>query len=322
MEIKDILGLKRIERLLKVCSKGIGACAKPILKRLNASADANEVKKISGAIADAESLPVEIKYKGENLQIESLPKGPSHRAVERFIFQEKKKQSNTEKIIGYSANALLSESEENVSDDPIDEDWITRFFRVSEDISNDHMQELWGRVLAGEVKRPNSFALRTLDILRNFTKEEAESFARIAKLRIQFGYRNSFLLYVQDYSPFEVPYDDVLLVKELKLLAEDKNVILTFSIKPEQICTFIIGKTGLLCKAEKEVSVRFPIIDFTVPGQQLTQLIPQDEAPPEDYLKLLAKHLKSDGVTFRISDHEVLPDGMLSFTNQRPLQID
>jgi hypothetical protein len=42
--------------------------------------------------------------------------------------------------------------ENDVSDTPVDEDWIVRFFNVVEDISDEMMQQLWGRILAGEVK--------------------------------------------------------------------------------------------------------------------------------------------------------------------------
>jgi len=39
-----------------------------------------------------------------------------------------------------------------------------------------------GKVLAGEVKRPGSYSLRALDLLKNMTQQEAEMFVRVGKV--------------------------------------------------------------------------------------------------------------------------------------------
>ena len=63
----------------------------------------------------------------------------------------------------------LSESD-NVSD--IDEDWIEAFFRECEDISDEQMQMLWGRILSEEAKSKGSFS-QNLKLLSTISKEEA-----------------------------------------------------------------------------------------------------------------------------------------------------
>ncbi|TOE67204.1 hypothetical protein CGJ37_24880, partial [Vibrio parahaemolyticus] len=74
------------------------------------------------------------------LELEGIEK----RAVERFLKRETKRQENIENITMQAAQSL-SESD-NVSD--IDEDWIEAFFRECEDISDEQMQMLWGRILS------------------------------------------------------------------------------------------------------------------------------------------------------------------------------
>lgn len=61
-------------------------------------------------------------------------------------------------------------------EEPIDFDWLMRFFDAVGNISNEELQKLWGKVLAGEVKNPGNFSLRTLDIVRNMTQKEAKLF--------------------------------------------------------------------------------------------------------------------------------------------------
>ena len=72
-----------------------------------------------------------------------------------------------------------------MSSDNVDEDWITRFFNIVEDISNEQMQNLWGRILSGEIKQPSTYFLRTLEILRNISPSEAEIFRKVAELALK-----------------------------------------------------------------------------------------------------------------------------------------
>ena len=60
----------------------------------------------------------------------------------------------------------------------MDEDWIARFFELAKDVSREEMQKLWGRLLAGEISKPGQFSLRTLEVLRNLSAEEAKLFER------------------------------------------------------------------------------------------------------------------------------------------------
>jgi len=53
-------------------------------------------------------------------------------------------------------------------------DWFVRFFEDAGNISDEKMQEIWAKVLAGEIKQPGSFSLRTLEVLRNLSSDEAE----------------------------------------------------------------------------------------------------------------------------------------------------
>lgn len=71
-------------------------------------------------------------------------------------------------------------------DEPIapncpDEDWLNLFERFAEDASTEKMQILWGRLLAGEIRRPGRFSLRTLRFISEVSQVEAQSFADIAE---------------------------------------------------------------------------------------------------------------------------------------------
>lgn len=64
---------------------------------------------------------------------------------------------------------------------PIDDDWLNVFERYAEDASTDRMQKLWGRVLAGEIRKPGRYGMRTLRFLSEFSQADAIAFSDICK---------------------------------------------------------------------------------------------------------------------------------------------
>lgn len=71
------------------------------------------------------------------------------------------------------ATRTLSDSTEEINiEEPFDFDWFVRFFDAVANISNEDMQKLWGKVLAGEIKKQGAFSLRTVEALRNMTRRD------------------------------------------------------------------------------------------------------------------------------------------------------
>jgi hypothetical protein len=66
-------------------------------------------------------------------------------------------------------------------------DWFVRFYEEAGNVSDEMMQDLWAKTLAGEVNKPGSFSLRTLDTLKNMSQEEAEALAWIAPGAMRTG---------------------------------------------------------------------------------------------------------------------------------------
>lgn len=91
-----------------------------------------------------------------------------------FTLYEITKLKNFINTANFAAEDL--NKEDIFSDEPIDFDWLMRFFDAVGNISNEELQKLWGKVLAGEVKNSGNFSLRTLDIVRNMTQKEAKLF--------------------------------------------------------------------------------------------------------------------------------------------------
>jgi hypothetical protein len=66
-------------------------------------------------------------------------------------------------------------------------DWFVRFFEDAGNVSDEMMQELWAKILAGEVKQPGRFSLRTLETLKNMSQEEARALKAVAPYAMRMG---------------------------------------------------------------------------------------------------------------------------------------
>lgn len=105
---------------------------------------------------------------GSQIEINDLQR----RTFNRFIEEETKRQSNMEDI---TAKAL-PHIEEDSSPQDVEDDWVANFFDKCRITSNEDMQELWAKVLADEANSPGTFSRRTVNLLADLDKKDAELF--------------------------------------------------------------------------------------------------------------------------------------------------
>jgi hypothetical protein len=281
MEIKDLAGLsKPLTKLIEVISKGIGNISEPMLIRKKADAKAYEIKQISQAINDVNIVSKNIEYSEGKIKV-VLDQSPLligsnepivEKTIARLIHKEIKKQSNIENTINIAFQNL--EEETTVSNEAVDDDWITRFFDIAEDISNEQMQNLWGRILSGEIKKPKTYSLRTLDILKNITFAEAEIFRKVSQYSLKSGDK-TFLLHDDEY--FEnsnITFSDLLLLSDLGLIFPNQ---LEFSFSPlskYQESHLIYGSTIILFKRDEDtIKIPFNVNVYTQVGKESLNLL-------------------------------------------------
>jgi hypothetical protein len=97
------------------------------------------------------------------------------RALNRFLQEEAQKQLNIEAITQRSFPLL----EEKASPDRVESDWIANFFDKCRIISDEEMQELWSRLLAGEANAPGSISKKTVNLLADLDKGDAILFTNL-----------------------------------------------------------------------------------------------------------------------------------------------
>lgn len=171
--VDDLLGAgKAAEKLVESLAAGVGGLARPWQIRRVAKAEG------AASITRAEA----------ELAIEEL----TRQAHARVDARELQRERNLQRITGGAARQLP----EHVSGEPVDPDWTAEFLNCAQDVSNEQMQSLWSRILAGEVAQPGTYSRRTLGAVRVLDHGEAEVFTKLCGLcwRLNDGFYAHFTL--------------------------------------------------------------------------------------------------------------------------------
>jgi len=258
---------KPFEKLIEVISNGIGTLYKPRAIRKEAESKAYEI----GIIEQAKSKAL---AEGKELEAETYL-----RIQERILFKEVERQKSIDNVVEIAAEQL--KNEKNISEEPVDKDWSKRFFNIVQDVSDEEMQALWGRILAGETKQPKSYSKRTLELLKNLSKQEAEIFTKFAELRIESGINN--VIYNQDngkflQDEFGITFNDRLLLTELGLISSENNLEFSFPPTLTNKNTTVVnyGQKGIvLYRNENTPKQGIQVLVLTKSGVELSKLIEQ-----------------------------------------------
>lgn len=148
-------------KLLEVSSEAVGGLCRPwqIRRVAQAEADADRIK----AVAAVQT----------RIEITDLHK----RALERFVAEEAQRQANMEAI----ALKALPQVSESARPSEMARDWVVNFFEQCRLISDEHMQEMWARALAGEAEKPGRYSKRTINLLASFDRYDVETFRNLCR---------------------------------------------------------------------------------------------------------------------------------------------
>lgn len=87
------------------------------------------------------------------------------------------------------AGEILEKDNSNIStatDNPYEDDWLSTFENESCHKSSEEMQERFARILAGEIKKPGSFSIRTIKLLGQIDSDIASRFKTFCSGCISF----------------------------------------------------------------------------------------------------------------------------------------
>ncbi|WP_109486424.1 DUF2806 domain-containing protein [Occallatibacter savannae] len=188
--------------LIEKVSDAVGGICKPW-----------QIVRVAKADAEAERIRAESRIQVSDIQ---------QRALLRFLTEEGKKQGNIEEITAKALPLLKDEAEPR----EIDDDWITNFFDKSRIVSDSDMQQIWGAILASEANSPRSFSRKTVNLIADLEKPDAELFTALCGFVWTIGEAIPLVLRlpVQVYENYGIDFRALSHLETLGLIRFDHSV--------------------------------------------------------------------------------------------------
>jgi hypothetical protein len=268
--------VKAIEVLGKVLSIPPNAVAKVYQDWVSPIAEARRIKLIGKANAEVLEINAEA-----NLKI---------RAKERDEAKVIERQVNLEEIVHLAAENISNDTNEV----PVEEEWISRFTSIAQDVSKQELKSIWSKILAGEIKKPGSFSLRTLEILKNITADEATTFMRFCSLSDVDGCLFSGGESIS-HVHFGIQYYHILMLQEAGLvLSGGQGGYLSLQVKlvPNEHYGVHFGEYDINISAKEQLDLFFHYYKLTRAGIELSTLI--EEPKNFEFIQKLAKWFPLD----------------------------
>jgi hypothetical protein len=272
--LTDLVGglTQPITKLLDMVSSVFGKAYEPVHTKRMAKAEAEAgVIRTEGEIREQELL-----YRA-NIRIEN---------------QKLRRQKNLEAIVAETARQLPNA----VSEEPVDEDWVFQFFNYSQDVSNEEMQLIWARLLAGEIEKPGSFSHRTLQLVRVLSQSDAVMFRKFCSYIwgnvVHFHSPKTKMLL--DGRGFKTM--NFMLLEELGLISYKQDLGFPLPVGETVKFDYFDRSMSLTKNGQAPGLLTYPLTNI---GRELAMIT--DATPDYDYFELLISDWRQQGCDIQVS---------------------
>jgi hypothetical protein len=157
-KVKEVLGKINLPKMIA------GPAGEAISRLIAGGAD------IPAAWLEQKAKAIRDKTDGQSLVAKTLAGAAAElvkndpalvqRAADAFIAKEIRHQHNRESIAIKAVEHLKETPEAETT--RADDDWLNMYARHAQEASSDRLQDIWARILAGQLRKPLSFSLQTL----------------------------------------------------------------------------------------------------------------------------------------------------------------
>lgn len=189
--------------------------------------------------------------------------------------------------VAKKADKYYSEIHHDNNNANYDFDWFVRFYEAVGNISDKVMQDLWAKLLAGEVAEPSSFSLKTIDVLRNLSKQDAELFSLICSHSVMTRGQNFLPHYDTYLEKHNIYYTDIMKLNEQGLIFNDGTIGFSMSIGQNPNVLFWNNDLVMTIESsdDKNIEIHIKTYPFTKAGQELAVLVSKSVSE-ENFIEL------------------------------------
>lgn len=216
------------------------------------------------------------------------------RLVDRLVHEEFGKQERREAVVLQAIEHLQEDVPEQPSDvsEEVSEDWLNIFTSYAEKASSEQLQDMWGRVLAGEIRKPGSVSLKTLQAVSVLDKETAE--AALAAFPYMI---NGIGLWTKAVKDLSLPLRRLLVDSYILRSSEhDTDTKVDDRFPGVWFCRF--KKIAVVVERDQGSLFQYGLASATKIGSELSQIVPYDDKL--DVIMAFAEHCKSNSHVNRV----------------------
>ena len=191
------------------------------------------------------------------------------RSMRRWIGEETKKQVNREETAKKAAEELNREPPPADTEGP-SEDWLNQFGSHAEKASSEEMRTLFGKVLAGEIRKPGSVSLMTLQFMSVLDGEAAS----IVMAILPYVVNNAFV--PNDASAAAGLGQGYLIISEAFNFGNHGSGLISRVVETDanNRVFFRSGLLGLVLEFQEYRKLQIASLLLSPIGQQLSRIIP------------------------------------------------
>jgi hypothetical protein len=235
------------------------------------------------ALAEAEASKIKTKSDLENHALRK-------RALSSLVGEQERLQQNRESITQKMLQHLPAET--TLADvQKLDEDWLANTYKKAAEYSDDEVQELWAKIIAGEVIQQGSFSRNTVNTLNNLDKHQLQLFETLCNLSFDCG---SILIYESNDSFLKTKGLNFLAIQELEQL----GLITTLHGGAQFLyknpdgnggLTFLYFDKLLFFETQNGFNLNMGMVRFSAAGTQLRTLV--NRQPIEGWFEVVSQQI-------------------------------
>jgi len=304
------------EKLITAVQSAIGKIYEPHYIKKMAQAKAQEIELLGNAVRNNSDLSIVIsdkKIKIKNKELKNLILSTQQQELNYLLKQYINKSNIADK-----AYDILMSDEANVKIAPeFKTDWFEQFFDCAKNISDEDIQLLWARILASEIKKSESYSIRTLNVLQSISKSEALTFEKVCEGAVKIGKGYHIPCFFGPAFGFKLTAEDLLLMEECGLVHSITTLKLTCTPGQDEFLFSENSELAIFAKCKQKLKPNEELsidgFQFTKCGNELIEVIGK-KMSSENFVKF-AKKLKSDLKIFcNVHVYKII--------NHKPLQYD
>ncbi|WP_032096032.1 MULTISPECIES: DUF2806 domain-containing protein [unclassified Alteromonas] len=213
-------------------------------------------------------------------------------------------QINKAECLKIAEEELTSTPDHQISDEGVNTDWFNEWLENSEKVTTEETRYIWGRILAGEIKKPGSYSVRTLNVLKHLSMDEALIFQRLVSVTSQnFCFRPVITGLLSHY----IAPHEIMLMEEAGLLDNTSDNARTLTLqnnsKDSFKSAFKMGDKVLELSSETmRPPPTYSIFKLTSAGEQLLPFAFVEFN--NDYIEKCREYFTQQGFTVRVAQIE------------------